>query len=157
MKKRIYQISICVFIFDQFLKYLITRNFVYQKTVAIIPHFFYLQYIKNTGGAFSIFSNSIWFFVLIGMVFLIGMVSYIAKKKEISFLEQFSFGLLIGGVLGNLIDRILFHGVIDYLGIIIFSYYFPIFNFADICIVCGTLLMGIVLVGENHENRSSRK
>ena len=52
-----------------------------------------------------------------------------------------SFGLVIGGILGNFIDRLIYKGVIDYLGFIFGSYYFPIFNLADICIVIGTFIL----------------
>ena len=74
-------------------------------------------------------------------VFLIFMNRYILKIKEFSLIEIISYGFLMGGVLGNLIDRVLVSGVIDYIGFQFGSYYYPIFNLADIFIVLGMVLI----------------
>ncbi len=153
LKKRIYVISILICFFDQFLKHLVTTNLVYQETRVILPHFFYLRYIKNTGGAWSILASNTGILILIGIFCLFGFGYYIQKKKEFTKIEVIFWGFLLGGILGNLIDRIFYHGVIDYLGFILLSYYFPIFNFADIAIVCGCFLMGIELVGDEYGKR----
>ena len=89
-------------------------------------------------------------------------MSYTGKLADIHDFDMFIYSLLLGGVLGNLLDRIIHGYVIDYISLNIFGYHFPIFNFADICIVLGViLLIYAVLKGEDtnedNSNRKSRK
>lgn len=143
LKKEIFKIGACVFILDQFVKFIIMSIFSYQETFYMIPKFLYFTYVKNTGGAWSIFSNSAWFLIIIAVLCIGGLGYYIYRKKEFSFLEVTYLGLIIGGILGNFIDRLLRSGVVDYIGLVFGNYYFPIFNIADICIVCGGILLMI--------------
>lgn len=156
LKKKILLISIISFIFDQLLKYIIISFISYQENISLIPRFLYLTYVKNTGGAWSMFSNNSYLLILIGIICIYGLGYYIYKKKNFSRLETLYFGLIIGGILGNFLDRILNGGVIDYIGLIFGNYYFPIFNLADICIVCGTGLLVIdSFRGDKNGNRSN--
>lgn len=141
MKKRMLVISFIILIIDQLIKHLVMTSLVYRKTYSVISNFLYLTYVKNTGGAWSILSGNTIFLLLISLVCIAGLGVYLHKKNTISKLECIYYGLLFGGIIGNLIDRILYKGVIDYIGFIFGSYYFPIFNIADICIVCGIILL----------------
>lgn len=143
LKKEILKIGTGVFILDQFVKFIIMSIFTYQETVFVIPKFLYFTYVKNTGGAWSIFSNSVWFLLIIGIICVIGLGYYIYKKDKFSLLEVIYLGLIIGGILGNFIDRLFRSGVIDYIGLVFGDYYFPVFNIADICIVGGAFLLMI--------------
>ena len=128
---------------------------IYEETIPVVSHFFYLTYVKNTGGAWSILSGNSFLLLGIGICFLVGLVYYMIKKDTFTSFEVVSYSLLIGGVLGNFIDRMIYGGVIDYLGFIFGNYYFPIFNYADICIVVG---VGLLLIdgirSESYGNRS---
>lgn len=115
--------------------------FSYQETNFLIPKFLYFTYVKNTGGAWSIFSNNTWILLAVGIVCIIGLGYYIYKRENFSLLEVIYLGLIIGGILGNFVDRVFRGGVVDYIGFIFGSYYFPVFNIADICIVCGGVLL----------------
>ena len=157
LKKEIYKIGAFVFILDQFVKFVIISIFSYQETLFLIPRFLYLTHVKNTGGAWSIFSNSLWFLVIIAVICVIGLGYYIYKKKEFSLLEVIYLGLIIGGILGNFVDRIFRSGVIDYIGFIFGNYYFPIFNVADICIVCGAGLLMIDSLRSDQDGIRSNK
>lgn len=151
-------ISLISFILDRILKLLIIFSISYQESINIIDNFFYLTYVKNTGGAWSILSGNTIILLIIGLLAIGILVYYILKKEEISFLEMLSFGLVIGGILGNFIDRLIYKGVIDYLGFIFGSYYFPIFNLADICIVIGTFILIIDTVRSDfYGNRSNKR
>ena len=120
--------------------------------------FLYFTYVKNSGAAWSILSNNTWLLLLVGIICLIGLNFHIYQKKEFELLEVIYFGLIIGGIMGNLIDRIFYGGVIDFIGMIFGNYYFPIFNIADICIVSGMLLLMIDSLGsEKNEIRSDSK
>ena len=155
MKKKIYYLTLGTLLIDQLLKYLVTSNMVLSETISLIPNFFYLTYVKNTGGAWSILDTVPYFLIIINFFFIIGVNYYIYRKKKLSSLEGVYFGLILGGVLGNLMDRILVEGVVDYIGLQFGSYHYPIFNFADIAIVVGVFLIVIeTLRGEKNENRS---
>lgn len=158
IKITIYIIALFLFLIDIITKSLILRsgNLLYQKT--IIPNFFYLTLAKNTGAAFSILQNATWIFVVIAICFIIYIDRTILKEK-LNKLQIISFSLLIGGVLGNLFDRIFNGYVTDFLHFIIFGYDFPIFNFADIFIVVGAILLiiDVIFKGGKNENRSTRK
>ena len=79
--------------------------------------------------------------VIISVVFLVVLDLYIKKEKKFDKLSIISLGMIMGGIFGNLIDRIIYHSVIDYLSFTIFNYSFPIFNLADIGITVGVFLL----------------
>ena len=143
--------SVCFFglvflIIDQAIKIFLSSKMVLGQTTILIKDFFNITYVENTGAAFSLFSDNVLFLIIIGILALLGIVIYILKQDHISELDVFSYSLLLGGVLGNLVDRIFRGCVIDYLSFNIFGYHFPIFNFADICIVGSVILIFIDLV-----------
>ncbi len=141
MKKYIYYLTFGILLIDQMVKYFVVQNIGLSEVISVIPNFFYLTYVKNTGGAWSLFHSIPYLLIMISFVFLIFMNRYILKIKEFSLIEIISYGFLMGGVLGNLIDRVLVSGVIDYIGFQFGSYYYPIFNLADIFIVLGMVLI----------------
>lgn len=157
MKKKIFSLTLIVFFLDQLLKHIVASKVLLQEAFYVIPHFFYITYVQNTGGAWSIFSSIPYFLVIINILLLGLLIGYIYKKETFSLIEVIYFGLILGGVLGNLMDRIFLDGVVDYIGIQFGSYYYPIFNFADIAVVIGmTLIIIEIIRGEKHENRSRK-
>ena len=144
MKKRIIFFSFIFIFFDQLLKILVRRFLSFGIDLFIIPNFFYLTFSKNTGGAFSLFENNSIMLAIIGIVFLLGIVYYIYHLKKNSLLEVISYSLLIGGIIGNIIDRFIFGYVTDYIGFIFGNYYYPVFNLADIGIVLSVVLLLIM-------------
>ncbi len=122
----------------------------YQEEKEVIPHFFYLTNVHNKGGAWSIFSGNVWVFVLVGIVAVLAIFFFLEKEKSLSKLEIFLYTILIGGIIGNLVDRILLGYVIDYLGFIFGNYYFPVFNFADMGIVLSIFLLMAISIKEEY-------
>lgn len=142
--KRILVISfLCTFI-DQVLKNLVTFNMDLEQSFSIIPHFFNITYVGNTGGAFSILAGNTWIFVIVAFVAINLIFHFFINGKQLNKIQILSYGILIGGILGNLVDRIFYGYVVDYLDFHIFGYAFPIFNFADICIVLS--IIGIIYI-----------
>ena len=139
--KSIFFFSILFFVIDQAIKIFLSTSMMLNQSTVLIRDFFNITYVENTGAAFSIFSDSTLFLIFIGILALVGIIIYILKQDHISDLDVFSYSLLLGGILGNLIDRIFRGYVIDYLSFNIFGYHFPIFNFADICIVGSVILI----------------
>lgn len=156
MKKRILVVGIIFIILDQLLKLLVKNNIALGVENYIIPHFFYITNTLNTGGAFSIFENNTSMLAIIGLLAIIVIIYYFLRNKETTKLEDILYGILIGGIIGNLIDRLFNNGVIDYIGFIFGNYYYPVFNLADIGIVSGIIiLMFLEFRGGKNGNRSN--
>lgn len=134
-------ISILVFGVDQGIKALVFSFLPYQSGQVIIPQFFELLHVHNFGAAWNLFSGNRLFLIMVTFFFL-GMIYYLfIDQKKLTGLSKVTMGLLIGGVLGNLGDRIFRGYVVDYLAFQFGAYHFPVFNIADMCIVLAVALM----------------
>ena len=139
MKKIKYPlISLIIIIIDQITKYYINNTFILNEENSIINNFFYITNAHNNGAAFSILSGYNIFLIL----FTLATIYILYKNLE----HNKSFYILLGGIIGNFIDRIFFGYVRDFLDFRIFNYNFPIFNIADICICLGIFLLIIKVV-----------
>ena len=145
-KKDIYVITGVVACIDQIVKIIISHTLDLYEQIKIIPHFFSLLYVENTGAAFSILENNMIFIILLSVFFIVIIHDSIRKEDNFNTLSILGFGLLLGGIYGNLIDRIIHRGVIDYLAFNIFGYNFPIFNIADIGITVGVFLLALYMI-----------
>lgn len=143
MYKKIAVIATIFIIADQILKILVSNKIVLNDYITLIPNFFYLTNVHNIGAAWSMFSGNVWILAIIGVLALIFVYFAFLKDKQLSNFEIILYSFLIGGIVGNLIDRIFLGYVIDYLGFIIIDYYFPIFNLADMGIV---ISIGFILL-----------
>lgn len=155
-RENIYKITSIILMLDQFIKILVNKYLTLGSVVKIIPNFFSLIYLKNTGAAFSILEDSTLLLVVMSVIIVIILDKYIKKTKEFSKLEEISLGLIMGGIFGNLIDRIIHHAVIDYLSFKFFGYNFPVFNLADMAITIGVVLIIISLIMEEKEKRKTK-
>lgn len=154
MRKKIYTTATILCIIDLIIKQLITN---YLPVKEIIPNIFSIFLTHNTGAAFSILNNNQIILILIAVIILIIIDKKIIPKATTK-LETLSISMIIGGALGNLIDRIINNYVIDYLSFNIFGYHFPVFNFADILITIGAILLAIQLLkGDENENNTRKK
>lgn len=141
-------IAAVVVIADQLSKLLI-QNVTALQDVEIIRDFFYLTYVKNTGAAWSLFSDMTGVLTLISAVAVGVMLWYIITKKPKG-LTLVAVALMAGGAAGNMIDRLFLQYVRDFLHFYIFGYDFPVFNIADIalCVGVGLLLLSAFLEEE---------
>lgn len=131
---------ICVLI-DQIIKLIVMGTMGIGSSILVIPDFFSLTYVENNGAAWSIFSGNRILLISISVIALILVYWYFLKNKNIKTFELIIYSVLIGGIMGNLLDRIKVGSVIDYLDFKIFGYNFPVFNFADICIVISVIIL----------------
>lgn len=155
--KKILPISLVLVLIDQIIKFLITNVIELHESIIVIKSFFNLTYVRNTGAAWSILSGNTLLLILISIVALVLIYFYLIKDKDLNEIDIVSYGMLIGGIVGNLIDRILYGYVIDYFDFKIFNYNFPIFNMADILIVLSVIIIGIsLIVGEYHEQNRNK-
>ena len=157
MAKKVYILGVIIFILDQISKCLVSTFLKYNKSITVIKDFFYLKYINNTGASWGILSNGRILLIILSIIALIIIIRYINTFKN-TILNIIGFGFLIGGILGNLCDRLFLGYVKDFLDFIIFHYDFPIFNIADIFIVVGVILLIISIIrGEDCCESKSRK
>lgn len=147
---------ICVVI-DLLTKVLILNqgNIVFEKV--LIKDFFSLSLTKNTGAAFSFLTGHTWIFVIIALIVIAVLIKYLIYQKELNKLEIIAYSLLLGGIIGNLVDRVINGYVIDFLSFKIFGYYFPVFNFADIFIVIGAIILVINMLRSDKDANCSKK
>lgn len=134
-------ISIILLCIDQISKLLVVNLLTKTDSITIIKNFFYLTYINNDGAAFSILVGKRIFLILIAVLVIVMLIRYIKKNNIQNKLELVSISLIIGGSLGNLMDRVVRGYVIDFLDFKIFNYNSPIFNLADTFIVIGVFLL----------------
>lgn len=142
MRKRILIISLVGLFLDQLIKYFVVK---YLSSVIVIPGFLSLLYAENSGVAFSMLNGNgtliiVLSFLLIGFLYYLLHKEYLSKKRD-DLLKDVTFGLLFGGILGNLTDRLVRKVVIDYVSLNLFGYHFPVFNLADVLITLGVILM----------------
>ena len=136
---------------DQLTKLLVLRYLPLFDVRAIIPGFFNLVHVHNTGAAFSMFAgaNSFWrqtFFVVM-TVFVLAILLYVyAKLSRNERWTRTAYALICGGALGNLIDRLRFGEVIDFLDFYVGTYHWPAFNVADSAISVGALMLLVSLL-----------
>ena len=141
-KNKIYIITLVLIIIDKLIKIIIKSNMELYQEIKIIKNFFSIMYLKNTGAAFSILENKTILLILFSVCFILIIGKFIKKESDnINKIELISLGMILGGVFGNLIDRIIYKGVIDYLSFKIINYNFPVFNLADICITIGAFIL----------------
>lgn len=121
----------------------LTKIFTTGFSVGIIPNFLSFIYTQNTGVAFSFLSGKSWIFIPISLVAAIALIAFFLLAKKKSFLLTIGLSLVVAGAIGNLIDRIFLGFVRDFIS---FHFFPAIFNFADVCITIGTILLAIYLV-----------
>ncbi len=139
---------------DLLFKYLVST---YLTTVNIIDNFFSLTYVLNDGAAFSLFASRTYLLILIALICLFFII-YELKNNLDDRVLSIGYSLVLAGLLGNFLDRLMDGYIIDYLSFKIFTYNFPIFNFADILIVVGIIIVIIKEIlkerGKKYEVRS---
>ena len=157
MNKQKLFIGLSVLIIDQILKGIISTL---TTSYVIIDKVFSIKYLTNTGAAFSLFENNTFLLILVSL-FILVLVYNVSFSFKSDRLTNLTFGLLYGGILGNLIDRVFYGYVRDFIKI----GNFPIFNIADIAIVVGIILLVFISIkgefiskrGEKDENKSRRR
>jgi len=134
-------IASIIFLLDQLTKY-----FVLHSNLSTTGNLIDITLVTNTGSLFSLFAGV----AMINIIFIIvsflagGFLIYYAEREQTNL---WGIGLVLGGILGNLLDRIIFGAVIDWIAIS----WWPVFNIADTAIVCGVLLLIIAVVGQDEK------
>ncbi len=137
MTYRFWGAAMLALILDQFTKHIIVANFQPGESRIFIPHIVYWTFVQNTHGAFGLFGDSP--FVLVGMAIVVLAVFWFAFREAAvkSIVVQIAFGGIVGGAIGNIVDRFHYHFVVDFIDL----RWWPVFNVADSCITVGVALL----------------
>ncbi len=136
-------VGIAIAVIDQIIKFFVSNNLKPIGSINVIDNLLTLTYVENRGVAFGMFTDMRWIFVALTSIMLFLIIFYMFKKRPTGKMFYVSAALIIGGGIGNLIDRIFNGYVIDYLSL---SFFPPVCNFADYCITIGTVLLVIYLL-----------
>ena len=157
MKKKYLIITFIFFIVDLISKQVLSKVLELGKSIKVIKNFFYITLCHNDGAAFSILRDKQILLIIITLIALFFIYKYM-NKQDLGKYDSFAFSMITGGILGNLLDRVVYNYVIDFIDFKIFGYDFPVFNFADCFIVIGVTLLLIKSIKESiNEYRSKRK
>jgi signal peptidase II len=129
--------SILVMVADQLSKYIVLSLLKPHDSVPIIQNLFHITYVQNTGAAFSILRGQRYFFVLVSSAIIFAIIYYIRKIPKEKRLLRLILGLVLGGAIGNLIDRVRLGFVVDFFDFRIW----PVFNVADSALVVGVCML----------------
>ena len=147
--KNVYILSLVVVVMDQFIKAVISYNMHLYDTFPLIKGFLDINLVHNTGAAFSFFQGGRVVFIVVAILVVLLMSIYISNSEYVDGKKTIVYSLLLGGIVGNLVDRIIHGYVIDYVSVTIFNYKFPVFNFADSCIVIAVIIAIIITIRED--------
>ncbi len=152
--KIFFSIAPLVVIIDQLSKYVVNTKLAPYASVTLIENFFYLSHVRNPGGAFGVLS---WvhpnFFVIISGVAIGVVFIFFVGLGRAQRLAAVALSLILGGALGNLLDRVRLGQVVDFIDIHWHSLKWPAFNLADSAITIGVFLLIIELLGSETEKR----
>lgn len=154
--RKIILISILILMVDIITKQLVIHTMIEQQSISIIKNFFSITLAKNTGVAFSFLEGKIPLIIIMTTIIILIILKYI-KTTNPNKIESICYGLVLGGALGNLIDRIIYGYVIDFLDFNLFGYPFAIFNLADTFIVIGIILLIILNIIESRNQNEVNK
>lgn len=151
-------VLVIALVLDQLTKAWIVGNFTLYGSKTVVPGFFDLVYVTNTGAAFSMFADidsplRHYGFLVIGLLAVVILSAMSWKMKASPRLYPVAFGLIAGGALGNVIDRIRYGAVIDFLDFYLGKYHWPAFNVADsaICVGVGLFMVTNFLEAKHKE------
>ena len=152
MKKKKYLFLIfIIFLIDQITKIIISNNINLNGSITVIKNFFSLTYVKNTGAAFGFFSGKTLLITIISVFIFVYLLMELIKNKSNIKIINLSFSFILGGLIGNLYDRIVLGYVRDFMDFTIFNKGFAIFNIGDAFIVvgCFMFIIGALLEARN--------
>ncbi|MCL1792176.1 MAG: signal peptidase II [Peptococcaceae bacterium] len=150
---RIWVVAASVLLLDRITKLLIVAYMNVGESWALIPHFFHLTYVRNTGAAFGLFSGQTKYLII--LTFFGFLIAFLLRKKlsQLNKSMLICLGLIIGGALGNFIDRVYWDYVVDFIDFRVWPF---IFNIADSALVVGSLMMALLIFIAKDSNEPAK-
>lgn len=147
-----YVLAVAVFGLDQWVKHWVVTHMVLYQSLPVFRDLFALTYVQNIGAAFSLFSGKVWGLALVAGLVAVAIIVYLQRLKQVTVGHVLSLGLLLGGTLGNFLDRIRLNYVVDMFNL---EWHgrniWPIFNVADMAIDVGVGILLLVFLWESHQ------
>ncbi len=140
-----------VVLIDRILKLYIQGHFVPGQSLVLIPKVFHITYVLNPGAAFGLMSGQTWIFIVTAVIVILGVIWAQRKLTDPSLVLRLALGMIAGGALGNLYDRVKWGLVVDYLDFRVWPF---VFNFADSMIVIGVGLLLLTLYLKEYRGHS---
>ncbi len=137
MSRVLWAVTAAVFGLDQLSKFIAVRSLNIDESLPVAENIFHFTLILNTGAAFGLLKGAVFFFIAVGIFAVCAITLYARKMSKPFFPRDMALGLILGGVLGNLADRLRFGYVIDFLDFRIW----PVFNLADSAVTIGAILL----------------
>ena len=148
-------IAVVIAGFDQVTKSLIRGKIAIIGTIEVIRGFFEFSYSENTGAVFGTFQGRNGIFIIVGLLAIVFIFIYYSRFKENTWMK-ISLGLILGGAVGNLTDRLFFGSVTDFIRIrLTHSFWWPNFNIADSGVTVGAIILIIVLFKDSYKAEKS--
>lgn len=146
MRKYFFLIAVIVLLLDRLAKWVVATNIPLHESIVVIPGFFHLTHVQNTGAAFGLFADSsaqwkVGALVSFSVVALVVVSALLWKNSHSLSVTTIGLSLILGGATGNLWDRMVSGHVVDFLDFYVGSYHWPAFNVADSAIVLGAILL----------------
>jgi signal peptidase II len=148
-----YLIAILIILLDQITKWLIVSRMEFGDSITIINNFLYITSHRNRGAAWGILQGQMWLFYLITLIVIFAIIFYMQKAAKGKWLLGISLAFMLGGAIGNFIDRVVRKEVVDFIHTFIFGYNFPVFNIADSALCIGVVLLMIVMLRDERETK----
>ncbi|WP_156290412.1 signal peptidase II [Oceanobacillus salinisoli] len=143
-----YIIALLIIGIDQLTKWMVVRSMEIGENISIIDGFFYLTSHRNQGAAWGILEGRMLFFYIVTVIVVIGVVYYMQKYAHSDKWLALGLSFILGGAIGNFIDRLFRQEVVDFFDFYIFNYNFPIFNVADSALTVGVIFVIIATILE---------
>ena len=147
-----WMVAIIGLVLDQLTKYWVVQNFNLTETQPLLPGVFHLTYVTNTGAAFSLLTGKVDWLRWLSLAVSLGLMALAMFGPVLNTFEQMGYGWILGGALGNGIDRFFAGSVVDFLDFRLIQ--FPVFNLADVFINIGIVCL---LIANFHHPPSSRR
>ena len=146
----IFMIASVAFLIDRITKSIAVNNLFLGQPSKVIPGIFNLTLVLNRGTAFGLFKGWTILFIILSVAVIAGIIIYVLRNKGIDILLSWALGLILGGALGNLFDRLRFGCVIDFFDFRVW----PVFNVADSCLTVGVLILIFKIFSERKKKEA---
>jgi len=137
-------LATAIFILDQVVKNIVRSDILIGETIPLINGVFHITHVVNSGAAFGVLGNATWLLIILSILIIGGVIYIIESRKFDCIWQRLGLAFTLGGALGNLMDRIVFRQVTDFLDFRLIN--FPVFNIADIFIVVGAIILIITII-----------
>lgn len=153
---RYYGLAVLIIVLDQWTKFLVIQKMEIYETIPVMDGILSFTSHRNTGAAWGVLQDQMIFFYIVTIVVVAVIVYYMQTYAREHALFAIGLGLILGGAVGNFIDRLVHQEVVDFIDVMIFTYDFPIFNVADSALTIGVIFALIATFWEDHSKKKGK-